>query len=340
MTTPAPIAGPHAPAVRDAQPREHYDPSAKQKAGAKLSRIPVKVQHTGPALKKPEWIRVKAASSSTRFYEIKDILRRNNLVTVCEEASCPNIGECFGHGTATFMIMGDKCTRRCPFCDVGHGRPDPLDAREPANLARTIAQLKLKYVVITSVDRDDLRDGGAQHYVDCIRATREASPGTQIEVLVPDFRGRDEKALDILAGALPDVMNHNLETVPRLYKQARPGADYAFSLNLLKKFKQRFAHVPTKSGLMVGLGETDEEILHVMRDMRAHSVDMLTIGQYLAPSSAHLPVLRYVHPDTFKMFEREAYAMGFTHAAVGAMVRSSYHADQQAAGVLPPGGGA
>ena len=326
-----PSIGPNAPVVRDAQPADSYDATAKQKAGAKLSRIPVKVQNTGPALKKPEWIRVKAGSPSTRFYEIKDILRKNNLVTVCEEASCPNIGECFGHGTATFMIMGDKCTRRCPFCDVGHGRPDPLDANEPVNLAGTIAQLKLKYVVITSVDRDDLRDGGSQHFVDCIRATRAKSPGTQIEILTPDFRGRDDRALDILKAAPPDVMNHNLETVPRLYKQARPGSDYAFSLNLLKKFKALHPDVPTKSGLMVGLGETDEEILEVMRDLRAHGVNMLTIGQYLAPSTAHIPVQRYVHPDTFKMFEREAHAMGFSHAAVGAMVRSSYHADQQAA---------
>jgi len=319
--------------VREAQPAASYDPTAKQKSQAKTARIPIKIA-PAEVLKKPEWIRVKAGSPSTRFYEIKDILRSNKLVTVCEEASCPNIGECFGKGTATFMIMGDKCTRRCPFCDVGHGRPDPLDADEPENLARTIAQLKLKYVVITSVDRDDLRDGGAGHYVACIQRTRELSPGTQIEVLVPDFRGRDEKALDILANGLPDVLNHNLETVPRLYKEARPGSDYQFSLNLLKKFKQRFPGIPTKSGLMVGLGETDEEILEVMRDMRAHDIDMLTIGQYLAPSGHHLPVRRYVHPDTFKMFEAKAYEMGFTHAAVGAMVRSSYHADQQAHGVL------
>jgi lipoic acid synthetase len=319
--------------VRDAQPATPYDPTAKQKSQAKTARIPIKIV-PAEVLKKPEWIRVKAGSPSTRFYEIKDILRSNKLVTVCEEASCPNIGECFGKGTATFMIMGDKCTRRCPFCDVGHGRPDPLDAEEPENLAKTIAALKLQYVVITSVDRDDLRDGGAGHYVACIQRTRERSPGTQIEVLVPDFRGRDEKALDILANGLPDVLNHNLETVPRLYRQARPGSDYQFSLNLLKKFKQRFPAIPTKSGLMVGLGETDEEILEVMRDMRAHDIDMLTIGQYLAPSGHHLPVLRYVHPDTFKMFEAKAYEMGFTHAAVGAMVRSSYHADQQAHGVL------
>jgi lipoic acid synthetase len=315
--------------VREAQTVDNYNASAKQKAAAKLSRIPVKVQ-AGEVLKKPDWIRVKAGSPSTRFYEIKDILRANKLVTVCEEASCPNIGECFGKGTATFMIMGDKCTRRCPFCDVGHGRPDPLNAQEPDNLARTIAALKLSYVVITSVDRDDLRDGGAAHFVECIRKTRELSPDTQIEVLVPDFRGRDDRALSILQAAPPDVMNHNLETVPRLYKQARPGSDYAFSLNLLKKFKALFPNVPTKSGLMVGLGETDEEILQAMRDMREHDIEMLTIGQYLAPSSSHLPVRRYVHPDTFKMFEEKAYEMGFSHAAVGAMVRSSYHADQQA----------
>jgi lipoic acid synthetase len=315
--------------VREAQTVENYNALAKQKAAAKLSRIPVKVEQ-GEVLKKPDWIRVKAGSPSTRFYEIKDVLRANKLVTVCEEASCPNIGECFGKGTATFMIMGDKCTRRCPFCDVGHGRPDPLDVNEPENLAKTIADLKLKYVVITSVDRDDLRDGGSQHFVDCIRRTRDLSPQTQIEILVPDFRGRDDRALEILKAAPPDVMNHNMETVPRLYKEARPGSDYAFSLNLLKKFKALFPNVPTKSGLMVGLGETDEEILHVMQDMRDHNIDMLTIGQYLAPSTSHIPVRRYVHPDTFKMFEAKAYEMGFSHAAVGAMVRSSYHADQQA----------
>jgi len=311
------------------KPSPAYDPLVKQKAGAKLARIPIKVQ-AGEVLKKPDWIRVKAASSGTRFYEIKDILRANKLVTVCEEASCPNIGECFGKGTATFMIMGDKCTRRCPFCDVGHGRPDPLDAHEPDNLARTIAALRLNYVVITSVDRDDLRDGGAGHFVQCIEKIRAVSPMTRIEVLVPDFRGRDDRALTILQSAPPDIMNHNIETVPRLYKEARPGSDYLFSLNLLKKFKVQFPDIPTKSGLMVGLGETDEEILAVMQDMRIHDIDMLTIGQYLAPSSSHLPVRRYVHPDTFKQFETQAYAMGFKHAAVGAMVRSSYHADRQA----------
>jgi len=306
-----------------------YDPSAKQKAQAKTSRIPIKIV-PAEQLKKPDWIRVRAATPSSRFYEIKQILREHKLHTVCEEASCPNIGECFGKGTATFMIMGDKCTRRCPFCDVGHGRPDPLDPEEPVNLARTIAALKLKYVVITSVDRDDLRDGGAGHFVECIRQIRALSPDTRIEVLVPDFRGRDDRALEILKAAPPDVMNHNLETAPRLYKQARPGSDYQFSLNLLKKFKAMHPDVPTKSGIMVGLGETDEEILQVMADMRAHDIDMITIGQYLAPSGHHLPVARYVHPDTFRMFEQKAVEMGFSHAAVGAMVRSSYHADKQA----------
>lgn len=315
--------------VREAQSLENYNPSAKQKAAAKLSRIPVKVEHA-PALKKPDWIRVKAASPTSRFYEIKDILRENRLHTVCEEASCPNIGECFGRGTATFMIMGDKCTRRCPFCDVGHGRPDPLDVDEPRHLAQAIAKMRLKYVVITSVDRDDLRDGGAGHYAECIRHIRELSASTRIEILVPDFRGRDDRALAILRSQPPDVMNHNMETVPRLYREARPGADYQFSLNLLKKYKALHPEIPTKSGLMVGLGETDEEILQTMRDMRAHDIDMLTIGQYLAPTSSHLPVRRYVTPQTFRMFEEEAYKMGFSHAAVGALVRSSYHADQQA----------
>ncbi len=306
----------------------------KKKGEAKTGKVFKKFAITPlpaqQALKKPDWIRVKAGSPATRFYEIKNILREHKLHTVCEEASCPNIGECFGKGTATFMIMGDKCTRRCPFCDVGHGRPDPLDADEPLNLARTIAALKLSYVVITSVDRDDLKDGGAQHFVACIRATRELSPHTQIEVLVPDFRGRLDRALAILEAAPPDVMNHNLETVPRLYRHARPGSDYSHSLTLLKEFKQRVPGVPTKSGLMVGLGETDDEILRVMRGLRAHDVEMLTVGQYLAPTAHHLPVLRYVHPDTFRMFKSEAAKMGFVHAACGPLVRSSYHADQQA----------
>ena len=307
----------------------------KLKGGYKVRNIPIKVIGNAP-LKKPDWIRVKAGSPSTRFGEIKEILREHKLHTVCEEASCPNIGECFGKGTATFMIMGDICTRRCPFCDVGHGRPNPLDADEPLNLARTIAALKLKYVVITSVDRDDLKDGGAQHFVDCIRAVREHAPATRIEILTPDFRGRLDRALEILVAAPPDVMNHNLETVPRLYREARPGSDYAHSLLLLKDFKAKHPDVPTKSGLMLGLGERDEEILEVMRDLRAHNVDMLTLGQYLAPSRHHLTVKRYVEPAVFKMFESEAAKLGFSHAACGPMVRSSYHADVQAheAGVV------
>ena len=311
-------------------------PGVKHKGEGKTARVFAKYAiKIVPAerLNKPEWIRARAPSSP-RFGEIKRILRERNLHTVCEEASCPNIGECFSKGTATFMIMGDICTRRCPFCDVGHGRPLPLDADEPVNLAKTIAALGLSYVVITSVDRDDLRDGGARHFVDCIRAVREHSPATKIEVLVPDFRGRHERALEILTEAPPDVMNHNLETVPRLYREVRPGSDYAHSLALLRAFKERHPGIPTKSGLMVGLGESDDEILAVMRDMRAHAIDMLTIGQYLQPTRDHLPVLRYVHPDRFAAFEREALAMGFRHAAVGAMVRSSYHADAQAEQVL------
>jgi lipoic acid synthetase len=281
-------------------------------------------------LPKPAWIRVRAATPNSRFYDIKKILREQKLHTVCEEASCPNIAECFGKGTATFMILGEVCTRRCSFCDVAHGRPKPPDAGEPLSLATTVADMGLKYVVVTSVDRDDLRDGGAQHFVDCITAVRARSPFTTIEVLVPDFRGRLERALEVLKAAPPDVMNHNLETVPRLYRKARPGGDYAHSLRLLQEFKKLHPGVPTKSGLMVGLGETDEEIIAVMRDLRAHEVDMLTIGQYLQPSPHHLPVERYVEPGMFVKFEEEAKRLGFRHAAVGAMVRSSYHADQQA----------
>ena len=300
----------------------------KQIGEAKTARNPVKIVPV-ERLKKPEWIRVKAGNSQ-RFHEIKHILREHRLHTVCEEASCPNIGECFGKGTATFMILGDLCTRRCPFCDVAHGRPQPPDTDEPINLAQTIAALNLRYVVITSVDRDDLRDGGAQHFADCIRAVRELSPATRIEVLVPDFRGRLEIALDILAQNPPDVMNHNLETVPRLYRLARPGADYQNSLRLLKEFKARLPHLPTKSGLMLGLGETDDEILAVMRDLRAHDVGMLTLGQYLQPSAHHLPVARYAEPAVFKEFARHANELGFAHAACGPLVRSSYHADEQA----------
>ena len=306
------------------------EPGIKQRGEAKTARIPIKIVPSHTALKKPDWIRVRVGGNASRFAEVKQILREHNLHTVCEEATCPNIGECFGNGTATFMILGDLCTRRCPFCDVGHGKPLPPDVDEPEKLARTIAAMKLKYVVVTSVDRDDLRDGGARHFADCIAKIRELSPTTQIEVLVPDFRGRLGIALEILGDHPPDVMNHNLETVPRLYKQARPGADYAHSLKLLKEFKVHHPGIPTKSGLMVGLGETDDEILAVMRDLRDHAVEMLTLGQYLAPSGHHLPVTRYVHPDMFKVFEQEAAAMGFHHAACGPMVRSSYHADQQA----------
>ena len=301
------------------------------KGQAKTERIPIKVV-AKPRLPMPNWIRAKSPNAP-EVAELKAVLREKGLHTVCEEASCPNLGECFRHGTATFMILGDLCTRRCPFCDVGHGKPLPPDPNEPTHLAETVAAMKLKYVVITSVDRDDLRDGGAQHFADCIRAVREKSPNTRIEILTPDFRGRIEAALDILAASPPDVMNHNLETVPRLYKACRPGADYAHSLKLLKEFKVRVPSVPTKSGIMLGLGETDEEVIEVMRDLRAHDVDMLTVGQYLQPSGHHLSVERYVTPEQFAEFERVANEMGFLNVACGPMVRSSYHADRQAAGL-------
>jgi lipoyl synthase len=304
----------------------------KEIDAAKTARIPIKIIPQ-PMLRKPEWIRMKVPDSA-RFQEIKKVLRENNLHTVCEEASCPNIGECFSGGTATFMILGDICTRRCPFCDVAHGKPLPPDVNEPENLARTIAQMGLKYVVITSVDRDDLKDGGAQHFVDCIQAIRQHSPHIKIEILVPDFRGRLDIALEILRKAPPDVMNHNLETVPRLYKQARPGSDYQNSLNLLKAFSDMYPHIPTKSGLMLGLGETDDEILGVMQDLRHHEVKMLTLGQYLQPSVHHLPVMRYVEPTTFAHLKDQADCMGFENAASGPMVRSSYHADLQAHAVV------
>ncbi|MDR0588098.1 MAG: lipoyl synthase [Burkholderiales bacterium] len=304
-------------------------PGVKQKGAEKTAGIPIKIV-PAPVLKKPSWLRV-SLPTSPRFHEIRQTLRAHALHTVCEEASCPNIGECFSKGTATFLIMGDICTRRCPFCDVGHGRPLPLDSTEPEHIADAVAAMKLRYVVITSVDRDDLKDGGAAHFAACIARLREKSPDTKIEILVPDFRKRLDTALTLLTQMPPDVLNHNLETVPRLYKQARPGADYAHSLMLLKDYKARAPHIVTKSGLMVGLGERDEEILETMRDLRAHDVEMLTIGQYLQPSKAHLPVTRYVTPETFAHFEREAYQMGFKHAAVGALVRSSYHADAQAA---------
>jgi lipoic acid synthetase len=300
----------------------------KQTGEAKTARIPIKIVPVEP-LRKPDWIRVKVVNSP-RFNEVKTLLRERKLHSVCEEASCPNIGECFSKGTATFMILGELCTRRCPFCDVGHGRPLPVDPKEASELAESIALLRLRYVVITSVDRDDLRDGGAGHFRDCIRAVRQASPQTQIEILVPDFRGRLDVAIDLLGEAPPDVMNHNLETVPRLYKKARPGADYQHSLKLLQDFKARHPSIPTKSGLMIGLGETDEEILDVMQDLRRHDVEMLTLGQYLQPSPHHLPVERYMAPERFDELALEAHRMGFRHAASGPMVRSSYHADQQA----------
>ena len=303
----------------------------RQKGADKTARNPIKIipDTNRVTLRKPSWIRVRS-SVSKEFYDVKRILREQKLHTVCEEASCPNIGECFGKGTATFMILGDLCTRRCPFCDVAHGRPLPPDTEEPLHLAQSIATMSLRYVVITSVDRDDLRDGGAQHFVDCIRQIRLHSPSTKIEILVPDFRGRMEVALEKLSACPPDVLNHNLETVPRLYKQCRPGADYAHSLKLLKDFKAGSPHVPTKSGLMLGLGETDNEIHEVLSDLRQNGVELLTVGQYLQPSTGHLPVMRYVSPDSFKELEHVATKMGFRNAACGPMVRSSYHADQQA----------
>ncbi len=306
------------------------DTEHKQTGAAKTARNPIRIVPLPQRLRKPQWIRMKSGSGAG-YKEVRRVLREHQLHTVCEEASCPNIGECFSKGTATFMILGDVCTRRCPFCDVAHGKPQPPDEHEPENLARSIGLLKPKYAVITSVDRDDLRDGGAQHFVDCLTAIRARAPATRLEILVPDFRGRLDTALDAISRSLPDVFNHNLETVPRLYALARPGADYAHSLRLLKQFKARFPQVLTKSGLMLGLGETDEEVLQVMRDLRAHEVNMLTIGQYLQPSDGHLPVLRYVPPETFAMFGRAAQEMGFSHAACAPMVRSSYFADLQAA---------
>jgi lipoic acid synthetase len=298
------------------------------KGAAKTARIPVKITPRTP-LRKPPWIRAQAPTHP-EVGRLKQLLRAHHLNTVCEEASCPNLGECFRHGTATFMIMGRLCTRRCPFCDVAHGRPDPLDPREPQQLAQAIAAMGLRFVVITSVDRDDLRDGGAAHFVACIRAVRGASPGTHIEILVPDFRGRLDAALEVLSQAPPDVFNHNLETVPRLYKAARPGADYRHSLELLGQFKTRHPEVPTKSGLMVGLGEADEEIEQVMHDLRARRVDLLTIGQYLQPTTHHLPVERFVPPEQFTRFAEFGRRMGFRNVASGPLVRSSYHAEQQA----------
>jgi lipoic acid synthetase len=307
-------------------------PEGAEKGQAKTARIPVKIEPTREFIRKPDWIRVKAPVTP-EVIRLKKVLRRQNLHTVCEEANCPNLGECFSKGTATFMILGNVCTRRCPFCDVAHGRPEEVDLEEPASLAQTIRSMGLHYVVITSVDRDDLRDGGAGHYGDCIREIRKASPATKIEVLVPDFRGRMDIALDILSQNPPDVMNHNLETVPRLYKQVRPGADYAWSLRLIREFKQQHPDVPTKSGIMVGVGENYEEVLEVMHDLRDHDCDMLTIGQYLQPSRHHLPVTRYVEPEEFDRYRVAGAEMGFINVASGPLVRSSYHADQQSSGL-------
>jgi lipoic acid synthetase len=307
------------------------NPYAKQRGAEKLSRIPVKIEPTESPLRKPDWIRVKIPASPA-VSDLKKLLRENKLVTVCEEAACPNLPECFTHGTATFMIMGDKCTRRCSFCDVAHGRPDPLDADEPEHLGKTIAKMGLRYVVVTSVDRDDLRDGGAGHFAACIKSIRTHSPTIKIEVLVPDYRGRMEVALAVTGTELPDVFNHNIETVPRLYKQARPGSDYAHSLRLLQEFKKLYPGIPTKSGIMLGLGENNEEVEQTLKDLREHDVDMVTLGQYLQPSKYHMPVSRYVTPEEFKHFGELAKTLGFKNIASGPLVRSSYHADKQAAG--------
>lgn len=303
----------------------------KERGAEKVARIPVKIEPTTQMPRKPAWIRAKPPMNQA-VGKLKKILRDHKLHTVCEEASCPNLGECFSHGTATFMIMGDICTRRCPFCDVAHGKPQPLDEDEPQNMAETIKAMGLKYVVITSVDRDDLRDGGAGHFTACVQAVRKQSPQTQIEILVPDFRGRRELALTILQESPPDVFNHNLETVPRLYKQARPGADYQYSLDLIKAFKQQYPAIPAKSGIMLGLGETLEEVRDVLRDLRKHDCDMLTLGQYLQPSKYHHPVDRFVTPEEFDALAEFAREIGFSKVASGPMVRSSYHADLQAAG--------
>jgi lipoic acid synthetase len=309
-------------------------PDTHQRGRDKVARIPVRIEPTAEPVRKPSWIRAKAPTGAG-VARIKRLLRESGLATVCEEAQCPNLGECFNHGTATFMILGDVCTRRCPFCDVAHGRPQPIDEAEPEQLARSIERMGLRYVVITSVDRDDLRDGGAGHFAACLRAARARCPDTRLEVLVPDFRGRESVALDAFTGdAVPDVLNHNLETVPRLYRAARPGADYLGSLRLLQAFKARHPAVPTKSGLMLGLGETEDEVRAVMRDLRAHDCDMLTLGQYLQPSREHLPVHRYWSPDEFDALRRVGEAMGFSSVASGPMVRSSYHADRQAVGVV------
>ncbi|MBK8182335.1 MAG: lipoyl synthase [Candidatus Competibacteraceae bacterium] len=329
------IPSPDSPVAvdRNSAAKPVFQPGEKLRGAEKVARIPIKIAPSDPKqrLRKPPWIRAQFPGTP-EVMRLKQILRDNKLHTVCEEASCPNLGECFGHGTATFMIMGDICTRRCPFCDVGHGRPKPLDPAEPANLAATVAAMGLKYVVITSVDRDDLRDGGAAHFAACIRAVRAQCPGITIETLTPDFRGRMVVALEILEREPPDVFNHNLETIPRLYRQVRPGADYEYSLDLLKEFRSRQPRIPSKSGLMLGLGETLAEIEDVMRELRAHDVQMLTLGQYLQPSMHHLPVSRYVSPEEFEHLRVFGETLGFTHVASAPMVRSSYHADAQAKG--------
>lgn len=317
----------HLPVKRTTRLRQ----GEKLRSADKVERIPVKVIPAETYLRKPPWLKIRL-NNAPEVTHIKQILRKHKLATVCEEASCPNLNECFGGGTATFMIMGDICTRRCPFCDVGHGKPNQLDAQEPAHLASAIAEMALRYVVITSVDRDDLRDGGAQHFADCIRESRARCPQLQIEILVPDFRGRMEPALDILTATPPDVFNHNLETVPRLYRQVRPGANYQWSLKLLQEYKGRNPAVPSKSGLMVGLGESKDELFSALDDLRVHDVEMLTVGQYLQPSRNHIPVDRYVHPDEFAEYQQYAYSIGFKHVASGPLVRSSYHADKQAHG--------
>ncbi|KFN20230.1 lipoyl synthase [Aeromonas bestiarum] len=310
------------------------EPGVKLRDGDKMALIPVKFMPDPDeeVLRKPDWMRIKLPPSSQKIEHIKSTLRKNKLHSVCEEASCPNLAECFNHGTATFMIMGAICTRRCPFCDVAHGRPLALDPDEPHKLALTIKEMGLKYVVITSVDRDDLRDGGAQHFADCIKQIREHSPQTRIEILTPDFRGRMEQALEVFRETPPDVFNHNLETAPRMYRVARPGADYKWSLELLRRIKEMHPHIPTKSGVMMGLGETNEEIVQVLTDLREHGVNMLTLGQYLQPSRHHLPVKRYVPPAEFDELKDVAMGLGFSHAACGPFVRSSYHADLQAKG--------
>jgi lipoic acid synthetase len=315
--------------MNNIHPPSRYTPESHQRSAKKLARIPIKVEQPETVLRKPDWIRIKISASS-EVTRVKQLLREHQLHTVCEEAACPNLAECFQHGTATFMIMGDLCTRRCPFCDVAHGRPLPLDKDEPKHLANAIKAMALKYVVITSVDRDDLRDGGATHFANCINLIREQTPNTKIEILVPDFRGRIDKAVTILANEPCDVFNHNLETVPRLYKQVRPGADYVGSLNLLKKFNQAQPEIPTKSGLMLGVGEQIDEVYNVMQDLLDHGCSMLTLGQYLQPSKDHLPVQAYITPDEFDEFGLRAKAMGFKQVASAPLVRSSYHADLQA----------